>query len=139
MQSLSKLSFARIIGISALVLVTTDARPLSLADEPLFLGAPVKPNLMLVIDDSGSMDSEVLMPANDGALWWHTGDRSFVGRHDPAAEPFGTRNGSEVVRLRGAATLGRRADVEADRAAAVEFGHNGANDRGQGGPREGER
>jgi type IV pilus assembly protein PilY1 len=34
--------------------------PLSLADRPLYLGASVDPNIFFVIDDSGSMDWEVL-------------------------------------------------------------------------------
>ncbi len=53
---------------------------LDIADTPLSLATGVAPNILLAIDDSGSMDSEVLMPTNDGALWWHTGDESFVGR-----------------------------------------------------------
>ncbi|WP_166266463.1 pilus assembly protein [Marinobacter caseinilyticus] len=39
------------------------------ADEPLFLSGTVKHNVMLAIDDSGSMDFETLFSANDGALW----------------------------------------------------------------------
>ncbi len=54
----------------------------AISTDPLFLTANVPPNIMLIIDDSGSMDSEVLLPTNDGALWWHTGDRSFVGRNN---------------------------------------------------------
>lgn len=72
-------SHLSLLGIAAVVL-TPKVQALSLADEPLFITTPVKPNVMLVVDDSGSMDSEVLMPTNDGALWWHTGDKSFVGR-----------------------------------------------------------
>jgi type IV pilus assembly protein PilY1 len=54
--------------------------PVELAQTPLFLTLGVKPNIMLALDDSGSMDAEVLMESNDGAMWWHTGDQSFVGR-----------------------------------------------------------
>lgn len=57
-----------------------NAAPGTLADSPLFLASTVKPNILMAIDDSGSMDSENLMPTNDGALWWHTGDQSFTGR-----------------------------------------------------------
>lgn len=53
---------------------------LDISQSPLFLIAPVKPALLMAIDDSGSMDGEVIMPTNDGALWWHTGDQSFTGR-----------------------------------------------------------
>jgi type IV pilus assembly protein PilY1 len=51
----------------------------TLADKPLILQQPVKPNIILAVDDSGSMDSEVLLPTNDGAAWWHTGRQSFSG------------------------------------------------------------
>lgn len=52
---------------------------IDIATAPLFVMPPVIPALMLAIDDSGSMDSEVLMRANDGALWWNTKNRSFTG------------------------------------------------------------
>ena len=44
----------------------------SIPDVPLIALQSAKPNLILAIDDSGSMDFEVLMPTNDGALWWDT-------------------------------------------------------------------
>ncbi len=28
----------------------------------------------MAIDDSGSMDFEVLLPGNDGSAWWRTGN-----------------------------------------------------------------
>jgi type IV pilus assembly protein PilY1 len=54
------------------------AAPLSLETTPLFTTNSVKPNLILAIDDSGSMDSEVLFLSNDGALWWNTTDKRFA-------------------------------------------------------------
>ncbi|MDH5183220.1 MAG: PilC/PilY family type IV pilus protein [Gammaproteobacteria bacterium] len=57
------------------------AAPGTLATAPVFLGNNVDPNIMLAIDDSASMDFELLMPTSDGALWWHSWDKSFVG-HD---------------------------------------------------------
>jgi len=51
-----------------------------IAQTPLFLTLGVKPNVMLAVDDSGSMDSEILARTNDGALWWNMNDQSFVGR-----------------------------------------------------------
>jgi type IV pilus assembly protein PilY1 len=71
-------------GPSAVVGVTN----LDLADAPLFLSANIKPNLIMAIDDSGSMDFELSMRGNDGAAWWRTaasgacplaGSNSFVG------------------------------------------------------------
>jgi len=52
------------------------AGTLSLVDSPLYLGSGVKPNLIMAIDDSGSMDFELLLRANDGAAWWRTGNPS---------------------------------------------------------------
>ena len=65
-------------GITALVAWsgTATATPLSLPDTPLFLSAGVQPNLIMAIDDSGSMDDEVLLPTNDGAAWWRTANAS---------------------------------------------------------------
>jgi type IV pilus assembly protein PilY1 len=47
------------------------AAPLNLADRPLYLGASVDPNIFFIIDDSGSMDWEVLK--SKGARAVHTG------------------------------------------------------------------
>lgn len=63
-----------------LLMVPAALSQVDIADKPLFVTAGVEPNLITAIDDSGSMDGEVLMPTNDGALWWRTGDHvSFVG------------------------------------------------------------
>ena len=48
------------------------AGPLNLSDTPLFLAGGVEPNLIMAIDDSGSMDFELLVRANDCAIWWLT-------------------------------------------------------------------
>lgn len=52
---------------------------LDIAQTPLVIKQAVKPNVIIALDDSGSMDSEVLMPTNDGALWWNTDHDSFYG------------------------------------------------------------
>lgn len=64
----------------------------NIADTPLFLTNSVKHNIILGIDDSGSMDSEVVMPTNDGALWWNTTNQSFVGLDKLNAASPGTIN-----------------------------------------------
>ncbi len=60
---------------------------LNVAQAPLFVVSPVLPALILAVDDSGSMDAEIIVPTNDGASWWHTGNQSFtgLGRHDQSA------------------------------------------------------
>jgi type IV pilus assembly protein PilY1 len=52
------------------------AAPLNISDTPLFLTGGVKPNLLMAIDDSGSMDFETLVPGNDGAAWWRADGRA---------------------------------------------------------------
>jgi type IV pilus assembly protein PilY1 len=56
---------------------TARADALNIAQNPLFLVPPVKPALIMAVDDSGSMDSEVIFESNDGALWWNTISQSF--------------------------------------------------------------
>ncbi|MBD3671015.1 MAG: hypothetical protein HUJ29_09605, partial [Gammaproteobacteria bacterium] len=58
------------------------AAPGPLADAPIFLSNAAKPGVILAIDDSDSMDFELLLPTNDGILWWYTEDDSFVGRDE---------------------------------------------------------
>ncbi|HKV96486.1 MAG TPA: PilC/PilY family type IV pilus protein [Gammaproteobacteria bacterium] len=51
----------------------------TVSQTPLFLSTAAEPNVILGIDNSGSMDFEVLFPTNDGAIWWNDQWRSFVG------------------------------------------------------------
>ena len=37
---------------------------------PLDVRSAAKPNIIFGLDDSGSMDFEVLLDTNDGAAWW---------------------------------------------------------------------
>jgi len=69
---------------------------IDIADTPLSLATGVRPNIIIAIDDSGSMDAELLMPTNDGALWWHTGNKSFVGLDKNDAGAAGVLNFNKV-------------------------------------------
>ncbi|MDE2024282.1 MAG: hypothetical protein KGJ18_08740 [Gammaproteobacteria bacterium] len=51
----------------------------TVSQTPLFLSTAAEPNVILGIDNSGSMDFEVLAPTNDGAFWWNDLTQSFVG------------------------------------------------------------
>ena len=73
------------------------APSLSLAQEPLFLANRIKPNFIMAVDDSGSMDFEVLLPANDGSAWWNVTRRSFFGLNENGQ----TVAGSEVPNFNG--------------------------------------
>ena len=46
------------------------AAPLALSDTPLFLANAAKPNVVLAVDDSTSMDYELMLSGNEGAAWW---------------------------------------------------------------------
>jgi len=76
------------LGIASLLLlkpweVEAQSSPtLVLAQEPLFLVNRIKPNFIMAVDDSGSMDFEVLLPANDGSAWWNYTRKSFFGLNE---------------------------------------------------------
>lgn len=62
-------SFNVLLGLGLTLPSAGYTAPVVPADEPLFLAGTVKHNIMLAIDDSGSMDFETLFSVNDGALW----------------------------------------------------------------------
>jgi type IV pilus assembly protein PilY1 len=91
---LRKAGYSVTIAAAVAFSSTAPAAPLSLPDTPLFLSAAEPPNLIMAIDDSSSMDNEVLFPTNDGAAWWRSGaagtcsddtNNSFVGCRNNAA------------------------------------------------------
>jgi len=53
--------------------ISARAAELDLANQPLFTGNNVAPNIMVAVDDSGSMDFETLFPADSGLLHWKDG------------------------------------------------------------------
>lgn len=74
-------------------LITSGAvAEVDIASKPLFVTAGVDPNVIAGIDNSGSMDSEVLLPTNDGALWWHTTNGSFTGLDGTNSAALGALN-----------------------------------------------
>ncbi|NGP54794.1 PilC/PilY family type IV pilus protein [Thioalkalivibrio sp. XN8] len=96
MNTLRKWKQRTVSGVSAFALAlfaaSTAQADVNIATSPLFVLQPVTPALLLAVDDSGSMDSEILMRANDGAAWWNTGDQSFTGRNQSDAVEFGAIN-----------------------------------------------
>ncbi len=93
-RHITRRSIARaMIFFVAFSQVATNAHAATdIADVPMAVKNKVPPNIIYVLDDSGSMDSEVLMPTNDGALWWHTGNKSFVGLDNADATAAGVIN-----------------------------------------------
>jgi len=82
MKSLRKVLHTIVVATAVVFTGLSDvtrAADLNISNVPLFLGGNIDPNIILSVDDSGSMDSEVLFRNNDGALWWHTVNKSFTG------------------------------------------------------------
>src|SRR6056297_3287189 len=77
MKRIEKLSLALIVGLFGFTAGAPAQAQLNLSQSPLFLITPVQPSLIMAVDDSGSMDGEVIFPTNDGALWWNTDRDSF--------------------------------------------------------------
>lgn len=67
------------IGVASLAL----AAPLSISDVPLFLGFRVEPNVVLIVDDSGSMDWETMTQDAER-------DGRFTGTQPDGTNPSGT-------------------------------------------------
>ena len=61
------------------LMVGLAAHATNLAELPLKAAVLAKPNVIFGMDDSGSMDAEVMLYNNDGALWWDYNARSGWG------------------------------------------------------------
>ena len=84
-------SFLRRTAAYALAccLVWADLAPLAqaastdIANVPMATRSRAKPNLIMAVDDSGSMDGEFSpvrgFSTNDGAAWWNTTDQQLRG------------------------------------------------------------
>lgn len=59
----------------------------NLAELPLKASVLAKPNVIFGMDDSGSMDSEVMLYNNDGAFWWNYVSTGGTGWGIDAAHP----------------------------------------------------
>jgi len=73
MKRLEKLFVALVVGLFGFTAGAPAQADLNLSQSPLFLITPVQPSLVMAVDDSGSMDAEILLDTNDGALWWNDG------------------------------------------------------------------
>jgi type IV pilus assembly protein PilY1 len=60
------------VGFSPLMVPAAQAATSDYSDVPLPAKKRPNPNLILAIDDSGSMDGELAIDANDGAGWYYT-------------------------------------------------------------------
>lgn len=93
-----KIAANLVVSLAALgaLLGGTASQATNLAELPLKAAVLAKPNLVYGIDDSGSMDWEVLLPTSSGLMWWNgttgwdaaTGKPLFGGSATPYAYLF---------------------------------------------------
>jgi type IV pilus assembly protein PilY1 len=65
------LQFATAVMALGGLLFQAASHATDLAEQPLKASVLAKPNVIFGMDDSGSMDSEVMLYNNDGAFWWN--------------------------------------------------------------------
>ncbi|MGC4078529.1 MAG: PilC/PilY family type IV pilus protein [Rubrivivax sp.] len=66
----SVLQFCASAAALATLLAAATASATDIAELPLKASVLAKPNVIWGLDDSGSMDFEVMLKTNDGAFWW---------------------------------------------------------------------
>ncbi|MBN8509122.1 MAG: pyrrolo-quinoline quinone [Burkholderiales bacterium] len=87
----SLLCLGTLLGLAA------HAHATNIADLPLKASVLAKPNVIFGLDDSGSMDSEVMINTNDGAYWW---DYSAASGWDGSGKPWFNGPGDATSRWR---------------------------------------
>ncbi|MGB0513332.1 MAG: pilus assembly protein [Wenzhouxiangellaceae bacterium] len=79
MKRFERIGVGALVAIAGFIAGMPASATLNLSQNPLFLVTPVQPALIMAMDDSGSMDFEVLLDANDGSAWWNRDIDSFFG------------------------------------------------------------
>jgi type IV pilus assembly protein PilY1 len=67
---------------------------MDLSTVPLDVRSVAKPNIIFGLDDSGSMDNELLLPTNDGAAWWQRPGSGASGYTDATGKLYFNANGN---------------------------------------------
>jgi type IV pilus assembly protein PilY1 len=108
MSSSARSIHKAVATITAVALLSTQLSPAAMAtsisDVPLAVKNRALPNIIYVLDDSGSMNSEflpALTPTNDGALWWKDSKRSFIGLNSNDADEANVLNYNKVGKAEG--------------------------------------
>ena len=84
------LTIKTILVVIGIAWIANAQAMLDISDTPLFLGGVVSPNIMYTLDDSGSMDREVMPTVGHQAT-----SRSLFPRPD---DTYGTTNGENDIR-----------------------------------------
>ena len=85
-STLSKPGLTFFAALLTLIPLTSGAGNLQLVDSPLFLQTAVPPNIFFMLDDSGSMDWEILL--NQGAIGTNSGDLNLTPATDEERSEF---------------------------------------------------
>ena len=67
---------------------------MDISSTPLDVRSAAKPNIIFALDDSGSMDNEVLLDTNDGAAWWLRPTSGSSGFTDALGKLYFNANGN---------------------------------------------
>src|SRR5689334_16129361 len=67
---------------------------MDLGTVPVDVRSAAKPNIIFALDDSGSMDNEVLLDTNDGAAWWLKPNSGASGFTDGTGKLYFNANGN---------------------------------------------
>ncbi|MBG6079698.1 pilus assembly protein [Rubrivivax gelatinosus] len=86
----SVLQFSTSAAALAVLLAAATASATDIAELPLKASVLAKPNVIWGLDDSGSMDFEVMLKTNDGAFWWDTTNSTGYSAGQPIFYDAGT-------------------------------------------------
>ena len=67
---------------------------MDISSVPIDVRSAAKPNIIFALDDSGSMDSEVMVNTNDGAVWWLRPNSGASGFTDATGKLYFNANGN---------------------------------------------
>jgi type IV pilus assembly protein PilY1 len=74
-----------LLALGTLLCGAASSYATDIAELPLKASVLAKPNVIFGLDDSGSMDSEVMLNTNDGAFWW---DYNAAAGWDGTGKPW---------------------------------------------------
>ena len=94
----STLSKAICLGVAWLQVLPPAWAAVDIAQVPIDGISNVKPNIIFAMDDSGSMDFEVMLSTNDGALWW---DSTSKKAWDASGKPYFNQTGQSSAQSDG--------------------------------------
>lgn len=104
------------LAAGAALLVGAASHATDVAELPLKASVLAKPNVIFGLDDSGSMDGEMMLSTNDGAFWW----KADAGSH--AAALWDTANNKPWFNAVGDATSVWKKNIY-----LFPIGHSGSN------------